>query len=298
KVAHGGMAGLGVGIGIDGDGAHPHAASRGGDAAGDFAAIGNQQCFKHGYSSLHAEDAETGGVDGGVQGGGKRQREHAPGVGRANDAVVPQPGGGVVGVAFVLVLLTNGSLEGLFFVGAPAAAAALDAVAAHGGQHAGGLFAAHDGDACVGPHVQHARAECATTHAVVAGTKGAADDHGELGDGRGGHRCHHLGAVPGNPFVLVFATHHEAGDVLQEDQRNAALAAQFDEVGAFLGGFRKQDAVVGDDAYRHAVDMGESGHQRRAEACLEFIEFGAVDDTGDDFAHVVGFAGVGGNDAV
>src|SRR5690606_19997430 len=215
-----------------------------------------------------------------------------------NDAVVPQPGGGVVGVAFVLVLLTNGSLEGLFFVGAPAAAAALDAVAAHGGQHAGGLVAAHDGDACVGPHVKHARAECATTHAVVAGTKGAADDHGELGDGRGGHRCHHLGAVPGNPFVFVFATHHETGDVLQEDQRNAALAAQFDEVGAFLGGFRKQDAVVGDDAYRHAVDMGESGHQRRAEACLEFIEFGAVDDTGDDFAHVVGFAGVGGNDAV
>jgi hypothetical protein len=37
----------------------------------------------------------------------------------------------------------------------------------------------------------------------------------------------------GDAAFLVFLAHHEAGDVLQEHQRNAALRAQFDEVRAF-----------------------------------------------------------------
>jgi hypothetical protein len=36
----------------------------------------------------------------------------------------------------------------------------------------------------------------------------------------------------GDAFVLVLAADHEAGDVLQEQQRDAALAAQLDEVRA------------------------------------------------------------------
>jgi hypothetical protein len=35
-------------------------------------------------------------------------------------------------------------------------------------------------------------------------------------------------------FALVLAPDHEAGDVLQEHQRHLALAAQLDEVRAFL----------------------------------------------------------------
>jgi hypothetical protein len=41
---------------------------------------------------------------------------------------------------------------------------------------------------------------------------------------------HHLGAVLGDAAVLVLAADHEAGDVLQEQQRDLALAAQLDEV--------------------------------------------------------------------
>ena len=52
-------------------------------------------------------------------------------------------------------------------------------------QHAGGLGAAHDGDARVGPHEQEVGAVGAPAHAVVARAKAAPQDHGELGDLQG-----------------------------------------------------------------------------------------------------------------
>src|SRR3546814_12515053 len=59
---------------------------------------------------------------------------------------------------------------------------------------------------------------------------------------------HQLGAVRGDAAGLVAAADHEAGDVLQEHERNAALRAELDEVRPFQRGFREQDAVVGEDA--------------------------------------------------
>jgi hypothetical protein len=100
------------------------------------------------------------------------------------------------------------------------------------------------------------------------------------------------------PFVLVLAAHHEAGDVLQEDQRDLALAAQLDEVRALVGALREQDAVVGDDAHGHAFDVGKAGDQGGAVAGLELVELGAVDQAGDHLAHVEGLARVGGDHAV
>ena len=65
---------------------------------------------------------------------------------------------------------------------------------------------------------------------------------------------------------------HEAGDVLQEHERDAAAVAELDEVRALLRGLREQDAVVGDDADRVAVDVGEAADQRRAVKLLELVE--------------------------
>jgi hypothetical protein len=59
-----------------------------------------------------------------------------------------------------------------------------------------------------------------------------------------------LGAVLGDAAGLVLAADHEAGDVLQEHERDAALAAQLDEVRALQRDSREQDAVVGEDADR------------------------------------------------
>ncbi|MNQ89209.1 hypothetical protein D3C85_1045090 [compost metagenome] len=67
---------------------------------------------------------------------------------------------------------------------------------------------------------------------------------------------------------------------------------------AFLRGFGEEDAVVGEDGDRVAVQMGEAAHQRSAEQGLEFIELGVVHQAADDFAHVEGLLGVGRDHAV
>ena len=66
------------------------------------------------------------------------------------------------------------------------------------------------------------------------------------------------------PRALVLPADHEAGDVLQEDQRDAAQVAQLDEVRRLERRLREQHAVVGDDADEEAVQPREAGDERRA----------------------------------
>ena len=81
-----------------------------------------------------------------------------------------------------------------------------------------------------------------------------------------------LGAVLGNAGALVLSPNHEAGDVLQEDERDAPQVAELDEVSRLEGRLRKQDAVVRDEANEVAVEPREAGDERRAVARLEFVE--------------------------
>ena len=62
-------------------------------------------------STLHAEDAELGVRDRGVEGGLEADGEDAAGVERVDDPVVPEPGGGEVRVALALVRLEDRRLE-------------------------------------------------------------------------------------------------------------------------------------------------------------------------------------------
>src|SRR5436853_330099 len=140
------------------------------------------------------------------------------------------------------------------------------------------------------------RRSTAPAPAVIAGPKAAADNHGEFRHRGAGDRGHHLGAVLGNALVLVFAAHHEAGDVLQKYEGNAALGAELDEMRALQGALGKQDAVIGEDADRIAPDPGEAADQGRAVELLELVQFAAVDDAGDDLAHLVRPTDVAGDD--
>ena len=51
-VASGDVFGVGISVGINGDGFDGHAAGGGGDAAGDFATVGDEDFFEHGSSSF------------------------------------------------------------------------------------------------------------------------------------------------------------------------------------------------------------------------------------------------------
>ena len=101
----------------------------------------------------------------------------------------------------------------------------------------------------------------------------------------------------GDAAGLVVAAHHEAGDVLQEDQWDLALAGQLDEVRALQRAFGEQHAVVGEDRDAIAPDAGEAADQGRAAERFELVEIRAVDDAGDHLAHVIGRARIGRHDA-
>ncbi len=201
-------------------------------------------------------------------------------------------------MALQFVLGADRCHEGRFFVGAPGLAGGLQAVTPDGCQHLRRLLAAHHRDACIGPHPQETRRVRPTAHAVVASAKGTPDDDRELRDPGAGDGGHHLGAIAGNAAIFVFATDHETGDVLQKEQRDAALRAEFDEMRGFQRRFREQDAVVGDDADRIAPETSETADDRRPVARLELVEIGAIDEAGDDLANVEGFPGVGRDHAI
>ena len=67
---------------------------------------------------------------------------------------------------------------------------------------------------------------------------------------------------------------------------------------ALEGRFGKQDAVVGDDADRPAIQMGETGDQCGAVVGLEFVKGAVVHQTQDDFTHVERFFRISRNHAV
>ena len=90
------------------------------------------------------------------------------------------------------------------------------------------------------------------------------------------------------PSASYFLADDEAGDVLEEDERNAPLGTQLDKVCSLQRAFGEEDAVIGEDADGHAVNMGEAADQGLAEPRLELVQSGSVDQTRDDLADVIG----------
>ena len=160
------------------------------------------------------------------------------------------------------------------------------------------MLAAHDGDAAVRPGEQEARLVGAPAHAVIASAEAAADQHGDLRHLRSGDRCHQFRAMLGDTFGLILSADHEARNVLQEEQRDAPLAGQLDEVCAFLGALGIQHAIIGEDRDRHAPDMREAADQRGAIERLELMELRSIDQPRNDLLDVEGRAQVRRQDAV
>src|SRR5687767_14274535 len=101
---------------------------------------------------------------------------------------------------------------------------------------------------------------------------------------------YHLGAILGDAAALVLLADHEAGDVLQEQERDAPEAAQLDKVGRLQRRLAEEDTVVGDDADEESVDAREARDQRRRVPLLELVEPRTVDNARDHLAHVIGLA--------
>lgn len=88
-------------------------------------------------------------------------------------------------------------------------------------------------------------------------------------------------------LTLVLLADHKARDVVQEDERDAPLRAERDEVRGLLRGRGKHDPVVRDESDGDAVDVRPRAHHRGAEQRLELVQLGAVDDARHHLSAVV-----------
>src|SRR6185437_9331983 len=68
--------------------------------------------------------------------------------------------------------------------------------------------------------------------------------------------------------------------------RHLPFAGELDEVRALRSRLAEEDAVVGEDPDRVALDPREAADQRLAVVRLELMEAAAVDEPGDDLARV------------
>ena len=107
-----------------------------------------------------------------------------------------------------------------------------------------------------------------------------------FGHVRAGDRHHELRAVAGDAALLVLPPDHEARDVLEEDERDPALAGELDEVRALLRRLGEEDPAVREDPDREALDPREAADERVAVERLELVEAAAVDDARDQLERV------------
>src|SRR5471030_327131 len=109
------------------------------------------------HRKSHPEHAEAARFDRRVQRRGQGQGQYVAGLRRVDDAVVPQPCAGIVGVTLFFVLIEDWLLDLGFLFGAETLAATFSLLALDLHQHASGLLGTHHANPCVRPHPQEAR---------------------------------------------------------------------------------------------------------------------------------------------
>ena len=167
-VAQADVARTGVGVAVHGDRLDAQAPARADDAAGDLAAVGDQQTLDHAVTS-GTRRSRVLAVDLVVVDHRQAHPEHRAGVARVEQPVVVQPAGHEQGQRLALDLVLDGGPHrrvGLL----------VERPAHRGGglpgddrQHAGELLRAHHRRLRVGPREQEARAVRPAAHAVVPG---------------------------------------------------------------------------------------------------------------------------------
>src|SRR5690349_11826896 len=119
------------------------------------------------FIASHPEQAELRWLDRRIGCCRQAEPEHQARIGGIDHAVIPQPRGGVIGIALLFVLGADRLAEFLFLFRRPGLALGFDAVAPHLAQYHRGLLAAHHGDPRIRPQPEEARAVSAATHAVI-----------------------------------------------------------------------------------------------------------------------------------
>ena len=81
--------------------------------------------------------------------------------------------------------------------------------------------------------------------------------------------CYQLGSILGNAIILGVLAHHEAGNILEKQDRDLALPAKLDEMCGFERGVTEENAVVRNYAYGQAVDFSKAAYHGFSESFFE-----------------------------
>ena len=220
---------------------------------------------------------------------------------RLNDRVEPAARGAVsdIGLFFVGFFHFRAQLFELFrrrFLVAPLAGTRQNRK-----DGIGSLGRAHHGIARIRPGENETRIISLAAERIVARAKRTADHDRDFRHDRIADRIDQLRAAPNDAALFRVAPDHEAGYVLEKNDRQSGLIAIHDEPRGFVGAVGINDAahldarffrahlmaLIGDDPDRMAADPRIGGDERLAVVGLVFIERIRVDDRGEQIARIV-----------
>ena len=149
-----------------------------------------------------------------------------------------------------------------------------------------GLRRAHHGIARVWPGENETRIVSLAAERIVARAERSADDDGDFRHGGVADRVDQLRAAADDPALFRIAADHEAGHILEENDRQPGLIAVHDEARGLVGAVGINDAahldagllrahlvaLVGDDADRMAADARVGRDERFAVVGFVFVE--------------------------
>lgn len=164
----------------------------------------------------------------------------------------------------------------------------LELILLDNGNNSGCLFATHDRDACSWPEESEAWIKGWATHGIVPCAKAPSADNGKLWDRHIADSIDHLGTILGDATLLKGCTNDKTCDVVKEDQGCATLAAHLDEMCSFDRSFTEKHAIVSEDAYWIALNVGKATDNRHPVLWLELVEARTIHDSSNDLSDIIG----------
>merc|ERR1719400_1522265 len=238
---------------------------------------------------LHPEDSELCFLHRGVERRTQAQSQHLPAVGWIYHPIIPKAGTAEIWAAFSLKSGDDRFFESVLLFLCPLLPLPLPLLLGDCCKHSCRLLPSHHGDPGVWPHEEEPRVISSATHSIITSTIASSHNQSQFWHLSTRNSSHEFGSVFCNSSCFRLLPHHEASDVLQEQQRDVPLAAKFYEVSSLQSTLRKKHSIVANHTHWGAVEAAKTTNQGVAILCLKLIKFGTIKDSRHHLAHVKGF---------
>src|SRR6266480_1951319 len=173
----------------------------------------------------------------------KQADQDVAGLVRLNDGVDPAACGSVANVGLFLVILFYLGTKLLEFVGRCFLVATITSAGEDRKHRIRCLRGAHHGVTRVWPRHDKSRVVCFAAHGIIPRAKRSSNDRGDFRHNGITDRVHEFSAAANNAALLCVASDHEAGDILEKDDRQTGLVAIHYETRGLIGTFGINNAA-------------------------------------------------------